>query len=617
MKSFSTAQSSNGKASFFEKVIRLFPLIFIMVVIPLIVRTYPYYSNLSSYPWFTTEDFQVDFFLHGKSVALNLMGVYMLIMLGLYALLGNIKKRSPWILIPVAVYAVFAFASSVFSPYSSFCFHGAFEGFETVWSVLTYCLIVVYAYYMIRSAADVRILLYSFSFGVLILTIIGVFQAAGNNPLSMPWITDLTIPAQYRDALSGIIEYNAGNYLTLYNTNYVGVYMSMVIPVLLFLLLDFSKNRSFSSIKYSVCTILNTVVFTVLLIGAFYCLHKSNSEAGILALCIGMIMVPVVLYRKIWKHKIITLTVLVITGVVLSLIWKPYLSYAFQRLSNQFTSEKKTYDLTGIHVDPEGVTFTYKGADITFCMEEADEDYWVFRAYDGNGESIEVIGDSWIFLFAEEPYSDFSIAYYPIDYYLSMSISLGNNNWVFSNQTGTGTYQLYNIYGKWADLAEPEKISALDGRESLFSGRGYIWSRTIPLLKQSMIFGSGADSFIFVFPQLDYLGRSYSGYADNQVFTKPHSLYLQMAVQYGIPALLAFLVFFGMYFVQAFRTYSKKILDSFEAKAGLGIFVGIVVYMISGITNDSMIVVSPIFWSLIGIGIAINSILSEKDMETE
>lgn len=615
MKGISTAQGSGWKASFFEKTFRLFPLIFILVVIPLIVRVYPYYANLSSYPWFTTDDFQVDFFLHGKNVALNVIGVYMLVMLALYAILGNIEKRKPWILIPIAVYAVLALASSAFSPYSSYSFRGNFEGFESIWSVLVYCLIVVYAFYMVRSASEVRVLLYSFSFGVLILTIIGVFQAAGKNPLSMPWISDLTIPAQYRDELSGVIEYNAGSYLTLYNTNYVGVYMSMTCPVLLFLLFNFNKYKSFSNIKASVCTILNAVVFTVLLAGAFYCLHKSDSEAGVLALCMGMIMVPIVFYRKLWKHKIATLATVILAGIVVAFIWKPYLSQAFQRLTSQLTAEPRTYDLTRIHADSEGVTFNYKGVEFTFCMEEVDPDYWVFRAYDANGEPIEVVGDTWVFMFADEPYSDFSVAYYPIDDYLSMSISQGNNNWIFTNQTGTGTYQMLNNYGKWIDIADPERVKALDGKEALFSGRGYIWSRTIPLLKQSMILGSGADTFIFEFPQLDYVGRLFSGYADNQVFTKPHNLYLQMAVQYGIPAMIAFLVFFGMYFVQAFVIYSKKTLDTFEAKAGLGIFIGMIVYMITGLTNDSMIVVSPTFWTLMGIGIVINNIILKKETE--
>lgn len=617
MKENSNTKASDWKGIFFEKAVRLFPLIFILMVLPLIVRVYPYYSNLSQYPWFTTEDFQVDFFLHGKNVALNVMGVYMLVLLALYALIGNTEKRKPWILIPVAVYAIFAFASSAISPYSEYAFRGNFEGFESIWTVLTYCLIVVYAYYMVRSAEEVRVLLYSFSIGVFILSVIGFFQAFGHNPLSVSWINTLTIPGQYREALEGIIEYNDGTYLTLYNINYVGVYMAMTIPVLLFLLFDFNKNKSFATVKSSICTILNVVIFLVLLISALFCLYKSESEAGVLALCAGIVFIPIVMYRKLWKHKFVTLAGIAAVAVVIIVMGKSYIQPAFQRLANQLFSETKTYDLTRIHADENSVTFTYKGADIVFKMEEVDTDYFVFAAYDGDGNPLNIVGNTWVFAFADEPYSDFSVAYYPIADYLSMSISQGNNNWVFTNTTGSGTYQMLNYYGKWIDLADPERVKALDGLEHIFSGRGYIWSRSIPLLKQSAILGVGADCFVFAFPQLDYLGRSHSGYADNQVFTKPHNLYLQMAIQYGVPAMLAFLIFFGMYFVESFRIYSKKKLDCFEAKAGLGIFIGMVVYMITGLTNDSMIVVSPIFWTLIAIGIVVNNIMLKKETVIE
>ncbi len=612
MKETSVVQEYNWKTALFERIVRLFPLIFILTIIPLIVRVYPYYANLAQYPWFSPDDFQVDFFLHGKNTALNIIGIYMLILLALYLLMGSIEKRKPWILIPVAIYAVLALASSIFSPYSGHAFTGNFEGFESIWTVLVYCLIVIYSYYMIRSATDVRILLYSFSVGVLILTIIGFFQANNNNPLSIPWITNLTIPSQYQEALEGVVEYNVGNYLTLYNINYVGVYTAMTIPVLLFLIFDFNKNQSFKTIKSAIFSILNSIIFFLLMAGMVFCLYKSDSEAGVLALCIGMVFVPIVLYRKLWAHKIITLISIVVIGIII-FAGKSYVKPAFDRLSSQLTAQTRTYDLTKIHTSDDGVTFTYKGVNITFRMEEIDDDYWVFRAYDTNGEHLEIVGDSWVFMFGEEPYSEFSVAYYPIDDYLSMSISLGNNNWIFTNQTGSGTYQILNNYGKWSEYEDPETLSALDGKEHLFSGRGYIWGRSIPLLKKYAVLGIGADNFIFAFPQMDYLGRSHSGYADNQLFTKPHNLYLQIAIQYGIPALIAFLVFFGMYFVQAFVVYSQKKSDCFEAKAGLGIFIGMIVYMITGLTNDSMIVVSPIFWTLIGIGLAVNSIMMYKE----
>ena len=107
-----------------------------------------------------------------------------------------------------------------------------------------------------------------------------------------------------------------------------------------------------------------------------------------------------------------------------------------------------------------------------------------------------------------------------------------------------------------------------------------------------------------------------SGYT-GQTITKPHNLYLQIGVQTGILSLIAFLAFYLIYFVSSFLLYTKCRLDSYSSKIGLGIFVGSFGYMISGIINDSMITVAPVFWALMGIGISINMQLKNKKYPAE
>ena len=43
--------------------------------------------------------------------------------------------------------------------------------------------------------------------------------------------------------------------------------------------------------------------------------------------------------------------------------------------------------------------------------------------------------------------------------------------------------------------------------ERLGSGRGYIWSRSIPLIKQAGFMGLGADTYPEYFPQNDFKGK--------------------------------------------------------------------------------------------------------------
>ena len=165
-------------------------------------------------------------------------------------------------------------------------------------------------------------------------------------------------------------------------------------------------------------------------------------------------------------------------------------------------------------------------------------------------------------------------------------------------------------YLKDLALHELDKIKTaphalFSGYEKYASGRGYIWSRTLPLLKDNLILGSGADTFMLEFPQQDYVDLYNYGYS-GQLMTKPHNLYLQIGVQTGTLSLIAFLVFYAMYFISSVKLYLKSRFKSYYSQVGVAILVATVSYMVLGFANDSSITVAPVFWALIGLGISVN-----------
>jgi len=143
------------------------------------------------------------------------------------------------------------------------------------------------------------------------------------------------------------------------------------------------------------------------------------------------------------------------------------------------------------------------------------------------------------------------------------------------------------------------------GYERYASGRGYIWSRTIPLLKKYIVFGSGADTFVMAFPQQDYVNLYNYGFK-GELLTKPHNLYLQIGVQTGVLSLIAFIVFYAMYFISSLRLYIKGRFKSYYAQVGAAILAASVSYIVLGLANDSSLTVAPVFWALIGLGITVN-----------
>ena len=187
---------------------------------------------------------------------------------------------------------------------------------------------------------------------------------------------------------------------------------------------------------------------------------------------------------------------------------------------------------------------------------------------------------------------------------------------MFSNQiTEDGTYYYRADTGTFTKLTE-EHASAdfepLVSMSALASGRGFIWNKTIAILKDYILFGSGADTFALVFPNEDFVDRYNNGY-DNLIITKPHNMYLQIAVQNGVLALICFLVFYVWYAISSIRIYFKESLTKPLAAIGFAILLSTIGYMIAGIANDSTIKIAPLFWALLGMGTGINHKLCSEN----
>lgn len=158
----------------------------------------------------------------------------------------------------------------------------------------------------------------------------------------------------------------------------------------------------------------------------------------------------------------------------------------------------------------------------------------------------------------------------------------------------------------YIDLQTP-KTFGFKGKEKLGSSRGYIWSRSLPLIKNTMILGTGPDTFVFDFPQGDLIGKYYAYDTPNIVVDKAHNLYLQIAINYGVIALVGFIAMLLIYIIDSIKLYALK--NNFKDRnQALGAItcLGIMGYLFAGIFNDSVVGVAPIFWIIFGVGIAIN-----------
>lgn len=587
-------QKKNKNQNQIHRNVLLLPLIFILGIIPLIIRYHEYPAGLASFSWFSTNDINMDFFLYYKKLFFL---ITILVMLGImiYQLLKDRNNiRFSFIFLPLGAYALFAIISTMFSRYASFGITGIFEQFESVFVLVGYCITVFYAFLIIETEEDIKFIIRCFLYCVIILGVLGILQAIGLDFFASEIGLRTILPRRLWNDL-GSFQFKFGkysSYLTLYNPNYVGVYVAMVAP--LFTSLFITSKEQKEKIKYIIA-----------IFGLLVSLYGSKSKAGLIALIIAIILILIFMRKYIFKTAKVTISILTVMMVltIFLIAWK---YEGIVKQVNSFIKPEKTVTaLTDIKTE-EQIIIYYKGNQLKVSFDESGKEFIMFNFMDENNQKVTESYDEITntVYFSDPRFTDISM--YATDYEekTCVDIIIEGKTWRFVKNPEDGTYDYINRFGRPDDIKKAES-ALFTGYESFASGRGYLWSRTIPLLKDHIILGSGADTFALVFPQQDYVNIYNYGFSE-EVITKPHNLYLQIWVQTGLLSLIAFLLFYFLYFCSSIRLYRKGVFEDFFSQTGVGIFIGTLGFMITGLTNDSCIAVTPVYWALLGIGIAVN-----------
>lgn len=587
----------------------LFPVMFVLAVLPLILRYHSYDSKLSDFSWHAENGQALDFFLYYKSVWFLLASAVMLLLLAYYGVREKRQRQGVdmRLLIPVSIYAVFTLLSAVFSKQWYFAVHGVSGHFEGLFVHLGYCVAVLYAAYFLRAKEQLRAVINVWNVGILLLLLFGIFQLAGVDVINSKLMTWLMFPARFWPKAGTLLDnvFEKGRvYVSLYNPNYVGTYAVLVLPVLLSVCLV-AKKKWKKALYFLEAALL------------FLCLLGSGARSGLLALCVTLPLF-FLLNRgslKEWKRQLIALVVLAVVfgGTFLGYNeWKNH-SVTERLESGLFQGEtQENGELEAIETLDDCVEITYGGETLRIeCEKDADGRLSLILT-DKDGKKVEAeAGDEGGLLLLDDRFP-FTIYQVDSNNVPNFAITIDGTDWIFSNQTGYKGYFYLNRYGKYTKIENAKPVLFTDRYRRMFSGRGYIWGRSIPLLKDSIIIGSGPDTFTFRFPQRDYIGAKRAAMS-GAVVSKPHNMYLQIGIQNGCIALLALLALYVIYAVRSLKLYWKMQERSRLSRMGVGFFVGITGYMLVGLVNDSMIVTAPLFWVVLGMGWAVNRIVEGSD----
>ena len=593
--------------------LRMLPVLIMAGIVPLIVRQYKFETGLTQYPWFDNEEISYEFFLASKAFVLMLLAFVMAACICVR--LWKERRRIPFakLLIPLFGYGLLAFLSACVSVNRTFSFYGGFEQFESVWTLLSYVLAVYYVFLYAQSEQELQVLADAICFGATVVGLIGTFQGLGLDLFATKFFQKLITTDTFLNAIGGELSLNFTDknaFATMYNPNYLGVYGSFVVPFLVMLLL-FEKNK-WRRVWHG-C---NFVLVSVALL-------SSRSRAGLIAAVAAICVAAIFSFRKVLKWWYLTIPAINFAVVLVLLVNAYNDNLIFDRLKNILAPDNVTVTeeiaddgtvirktgLTQMNTAPDGVVFTYNEISVQASLY-VGEGIYGFYAINETGEQETLVPneEGTEFLFSNPALAGVKISPVYVGEKLGMKINAGGE-WNFVYNEAKGKYQYITGFGKESDMIRAESFG-FENYQSFFSHRGHIWSRTLPLLKDYVFLGSGPDTFLLVYPQEDYLAMRQNGF-ENHVMTKPHSMYLQVAVQTGVLSLLCLLVFYGWYAVWSMRLYAFRKLNLQIEAFGMAAFIGSIGYMISGISNDSMVVTAPVFWCMIGLGVAANGLTAK------
>lgn len=608
--------NKKGTLSSSDKLMGIF-LFIIVAIIPVICKLSQVEVSSEEYNVIRSGSTVNDVFAYSKSVLLLTMGV-IVTMFMTFQILGedgfkiNFKSK-PVIL--AGIYILLVLVSSVFSKYHHTSFFGVAERYEGFFMWLCYMIFMIVAMAFASDKDRLNFILWAFIASGLFVGIIGVLQFAGYNIFATEWFSKLVMGKAY-DGVPMKIKFDSV-FATLYNPNCAGMYFGMmfsataVIAVLMPIKNKFKWVFAFIALILLVCAIGSNSVgglmglmagigFTAVVCICYYIFVIKSKKAigltvgGVLAAVIGI----VILFNSnaVIIQKVRIITDALKNGQALTESASFYEDVQVDGMLGKVITKDGEY---AIDYAKEATQFMHNGVVLNPTSEEPMS----------NGS-----GTKYVF---NEPSIQWNLYLYNVE---SKNIFVASL--IGADAQGTETAFLFGesngklaMLDKFAnpiDINTPVESWGFKGVERLGSNRGYIWSRSIPLLKHNIFVGSGTDTFVFEFPQqdvrskLNYLGNPYV------IIDKPHNMFLQIGINSGIISLLVILALFALYIVQ---TIKKVFSDKSQALNAirLGIMAGVVAYIVAGLTTDSVVTVAPVFWILLGTGFGANVINSNKE----
>jgi len=553
----------------------------------------------------------------------------------------SITIKKTILYIPMAVYVIFVILSFAFSQYKKIAWSGANERYEGTYILVCYMFMLFYTINTIDSKKTLKTIFYAVIISQLLLQIIGIAQLIGRNPFLSVIGQKMVFPNYALNEY--VVDGNTGYgtiwqqidafaketpprsllsspgkevYQTVYNSNYLSFYLCVIIPVYIMVFLTGSGIKK-------------KIAMAVMLVLALINMSGSSSSGGFLGLAIAFIAAVITFRKHIIKWRYQLLIVIVLAGVSLVLTDR-YMRYANQgsilgQLGSQITNDLST-DSVKDRIDyfittNDSIVTSVNDNELNITV--GNENYVDIK--DGQGNPVNLKLDHGLILSGNIPYESLRISlvdnrFENLEIYIpELTGELENKNMIFVKVINEDNIWPFLVeqdgiyfFTSRADLVKLRNVPhyGFENRYQFGTLRGYIWSRTFPLMPETLILGHGADTFSMFFPHDDFIGLYYNYNRDTRtsplIVDKPHNFILLSFVNTGGISAIALIAIIIIYIFQSFKLYSKSIRYDLFSGIGAGIYLGIIAFFVAGMVYDTSVTVMPLIYGLLGIGISCN-----------
>lgn len=582
---------------------------FIAIMISLFVIILPFISHLKimsidgdlANVFTNSNGIYIDLFLYYKEVLIISFMVFIILFFIGEKIFPDKKVEYPLqerknkkIIICVIIYSITVVISYLFSKYKNLSLMGSPTECEGIFVLLAYMIFLLAGINYFNNKKSLSILKNSIIILITIIVVLTLIEFFYKPIFEIKFFNQLLAGKEYSNVLASIKnkDYQGMVSLTLYNPNYFGALCVILFPIAF---TSFINERKVTFKIY-------LWILTILMM---FCTFVSKSTASVYIIIIQL-AIMVIYYRKKIMNKAKDSTCYFI-GAILILFTINILSnnQLGQAIITGLTNSTRTVNdnekfiLTDISINNN--ILEIRSYEDSLIIEYYNEQNLIFKFYDeDNNEITSVVNDN-TYTFESEAFKNISMEY--LGYGIVVDVGY------------TDTMEFYisdgNFKGVGQNGIEVEKIKRdkviLPSLYSIATGRGYAWINTIPLLKNSILWGTGPGTFAMYFQQNDYVSMMNTHGTTKLVIDKPHNMYLQVAQQTGILGLIALISIFIIAIKISIGVYIKNTVKNRydELNLGLGIFIGIVGFLIVSLVNDSIVAVNPIFWILLGVNFAI------------